>query len=278
MHYRVPSEGRPESLAEGSTTTLSVRGDVSLGSYSVCLKHVIVFSLLQSVVLACAGLALASRPPPNGYQPRPTYGHQPQPAYGHHPPPSYCDPKARPACAATSNITYCLEDERYPEYEIKGAISADNIFAKKYHDIADQSADDLVEMITKYQEEAFDYSFYTGASTGDSPYDATHWSGPEGYICPSDVAYAMPKRAQNVDGKWRVIVNDVHYYTQTARLETCLYPEAACRALAPCYQSHCTQKYIYHRLLSFDPCDSYKGLFIDIYKLPSACSCHVPPH
>ncbi|XP_069979296.1 neurotrophin 1-like [Penaeus vannamei] len=125
-------------------------------------------------------------------------------------------------------------------------------------------------------EEAFDYSYYTGASTGDSPYDATHWAGPEGYICPSEVVYAMPKRAQNVEGKWRVIVNDVHYYSQTARLETCLFPEAACRALAPCYQSHCTQKSVYHRLLSFDPCDPYRGLFIDIYKMPSACSCHIP--
>ena len=35
-------------------------------------------------------------------------------------------------------------------------------------------------------------------------------------------------------------------------------------------QSQCVQKYVYHRMLSFDPCDSYKGLFIDIYKLPSA--------
>ena len=203
--------------------------------------------------------------------------HPPYGAYGHQPhyqsEYEYCDPTVAPACAG--NLTYCLEDEEYPTYDIKGAISADHIFAKKYADVADQSADDLVDTITKDQEEAFDYSFYTGASTGDSPFDITHWTGPEGYICPSDVAYAMPKRALNVKGKWRVIVNDVHYYTQTARLETCLFPDAACRALAPCFNSHCTQKYVYHRMLSYDPCDPYKGLFIDIYKLPSACSCHV---
>jgi hypothetical protein len=29
-------------------------------------------------------------------------------------------------------------------------------------------------------------------------------------------------------------------------------------------------------MLSFDPCDAYKGIFIDTYKLPSACSCHIP--
>jgi len=240
----------------------------------------LIMALSTLVVLALAGVALGSaphHPPAYGYQPRPAY--HPAPAYGHPAPKyehAYCDPTAAPACNANSTLSYCLEDDEYPTYEIKGAISADHLFAKKYADVADQSADDLVDMVTKDQEEAFDYSYYTGASTGDSPYDVTHWAGPEGYICPSDVVYATPKRAQNVEGKWRVIVNDVHYYSQTARLETCLFPEAACRALAPCYQSHCTQKSVYHRLLSFDPCDPYKGLFIDIYKLPSACSCHIP--
>merc|ERR1712029_222574 len=45
---------------------------------------------------------------------------------------------------------------------------------------------------------------------------------------------------------------------------------------APCYQSKCTQKFVYHRMLSLDPCDPYRGFFIDTYKLPSACSCHIP--
>nr|XP_045615599.1 uncharacterized protein LOC123768853 [Procambarus clarkii] len=238
-------------------------------------QHIIMV-LALSVVLACAGVALGSAPPPPYGKPPPSYG--PQPTYGPQPSykPQYCDPKTPPTCAAGSPLPFCLEDPEYPEYDIKHAISDDPLFAKKYADVADQSADDLVEYVTKKQEESFDYSYYTGASTGKSPYDVTHWAGPEGYICPSDVAYARPKRAQNVEGKWRVIVNNVHYYTQTARLETCLFPEAACRALAPCYKSHCTQKYVYHRLLSFDPCDAYKGLFIDIYKLPSACSCHIP--
>ena len=95
-------------------------------------------------------------------------------------------------------------------------------------------------------------------------------------MCPSDVKYAMPKRARNVNGEWRVIVNDVHYYTQTTRMETCLTPDSACRLLAPCYNSKCTQKFVYHRMLAYDACDPYKGIFIDVFKFPSACSCHVP--
>ena len=41
-------------------------------------------------------------------------------------------------------------------------------------------------------------------------------------------------------------------------------------------QSKCTQKYVYERMLAYDPCDPYKGLFIDVFKFPSACSCHIP--
>lgn len=223
------------------------------------------------VCLVTAIVAInAAHPPPYSAHP-PPYGHH----QGYH---SYCDPKAPPKCAENLTVTWCLEDEEYPSYEIKGAISQDHIFAKKYADIPTQSADDLVDTITKEQEEGFDYSFYTGASTGDSPYDLSHWVGPEGYICPSQVAYVMPKRAQNVAGEWRVIVNDGHYYTQTARVESCLFPKAACRGLAPCYESKCTQKHIYHRMLSYDPCDPYKGLFIDVFQLPSACSCHLAAH
>ncbi|XP_050691874.1 neurotrophin 1-like [Eriocheir sinensis] len=224
-------------------------------------------AFILSVFLACAAVALGSAShPPQTYGPPPSHNA------------GYCDPTTPPACAHGGDVSFCLEDPEYPEYEIKGAISADKLFGKKYADVADQSADDLVEHLTKYQEEAFDYSYYTGASTGYSPYDVTHWTGPEGYICPSKVGYARPRRARNVEGKWRVIVNDVEYYTQTARMEYCLFPQAACRALAPCFKSKCVQKYVYHRLLSFDPCDPYKGLFIDIYKLPSACSCHIPTH
>lgn len=53
------------------------------------------------------------------------------------------------------------------------------------------------------------------------------------HFCTSEVVYAMPKYAQNVDGKWCVIVNDVHYYSprdlprpSSLLLET-LHPEVS---------------------------------------------------
>ena len=50
-------------------------------------------------------------------------------------------------CANATGLHYCLEDPHYPEYDVKLAISQDYLFDKKYSDIADQSANDLVEHI-----------------------------------------------------------------------------------------------------------------------------------
>lgn len=214
----------------------------------------------------------APRYPEPHYPQYPSYSKPSYPSYPSYPAyPKYCDPKAAPKCAENSTLPWCLADEEYPSGDIKYAIDYDPLVLKKYADVADQSADDLVDGVTKAQEEKFDYSFYNGKQ-----FDQGNWVGGEGFICPSDVKYARPLRAKNVDGEWRVIVQDVAYYTQTQRVESCLFPEAACRTLAPCHHSKCLQKYVYHRMLSFDPCDSYRGLFIDTYKLPSACSCHIP--
>jgi len=233
--------------------------------------------LVHPVHHAPAHHAVHPAPAPYGAAPVHPAPH-PAPGYG------YCDPKAPPKCAEGSDLPFCVVDKEYPAYDIALKISQDALFLKKYADIADQSADDLVDGIAKPQEESFDYGYYTGASKGPSKYDASHWIGPEGYLCPSDVDYAKITRAVNVEGYWRIILQHIpegygygHYnYTQTTRLETCLFPDSACRLLAPCYQSKCTQKFVYHRMLSLDPCDPYRGFFIDTYKLPSACSCHIP--
>ena len=54
------------------------------------------------------------------------------------------------------------------------------------------------------------------------------------------------------------------------------YPRTPCRLVASCFKSQCLQKYSYHRLLSYDPCDSSRGLHIDVFRLPISCSCYAP--
>ena len=99
------------------------------------------------------------------------------------------------------------------------------------------------------------------------------------YICPSDIFYGRPLRAVNTYGEWKVVVNlpDGHgdgyeEYTQTTRLEQCVYPEAPCSYISAGYNSACLQKHSFVRLLAYT---FNQGLHIDSFKLPVACSCHV---
>jgi Spaetzle len=163
-------------------------------------------------------------PPPASYGPPPpaaSYGAPPPASYGP-PPPVYEGP---PACSKNTTKTWCLEDPEYPGYEISHAIEYNYAgVATLYKDVlanTENSVDRLVELAQ------------------------------ETYLCPSATAYLMPLRAVNTAGRWRIIVNGVkaHYetLTQTARVEECETPGAACPLVPACYQTKCLQKSVYHR-------------------------------
>ena len=63
-------------------------------------------------------------------------------------------------------------------------------------------------------------------------------------------------------------------YTQTTRLEQCMYPGAPCSYISTAFHSSCLQKHSFVRLLAYT---FHLGLHIDSFKLPVACSCHVSP-
>ncbi|KAJ8680650.1 hypothetical protein QAD02_016437 [Eretmocerus hayati] len=103
----------------------------------------------------------------------------------------------------------------------------------------------------------------------------------EGFTCPSQVKYARPQLARAASGLWKYIINTGEH-TQTLRLEKCSSPKASCSFISEHYRSSCMQVYNYHRLLTWD---SKLGLHMDIFKVPTCCSCHVhgytdlyPPH
>ena len=81
-------------------------------------------------------------------------------------------------------------------------------------DITYQSADNLVEGLTRLEEEAYNYAHYYGAGSQKTYQDdyngysyAKDYYKDGGYLCPSDIFYGRPKRAANTYGKWKVIVN-----------------------------------------------------------------------
>ncbi|XP_053666424.1 neurotrophin 1 [Anopheles marshallii] len=92
-----------------------------------------------------------------------------------------------------------------------------------------------------------------------------------GSMCPSIIRYARPQKARSATGEWKYIVNTGEH-TQTLRLEKCSTPQDSCTYLTDNFRSRCVQIYNYHRLLSWD---AARGLHVDIFKVPTCCSCHI---
>uniref|UniRef100_A0A182NJ08 Spaetzle domain-containing protein n=1 Tax=Anopheles dirus TaxID=7168 RepID=A0A182NJ08_9DIPT len=92
-----------------------------------------------------------------------------------------------------------------------------------------------------------------------------------GSMCPSIIRYARPQKARSATGEWKYIVNTGEH-TQTLRLEKCSTPQDSCTYLTDNFRSRCVQIYNYHRLLSWD---ASRGLHVDIFKVPTCCSCHI---
>lgn len=90
-------------------------------------------------------------------------------------------------------------------------------------------------------------------------------------MCTSIIRYARPQKARSATGEWKFIVNTGEH-TQTLRLEKCSQPLEPCSYLTDNFDSQCTQVYNYHRLLSWD---NARGLHVDIFKVPTCCSCHL---
>ncbi|XP_067647095.1 neurotrophin 1 isoform X2 [Eurosta solidaginis] len=149
----------------------------------------------------------------------------------------------------------CIRTDDYPLDQIMGSIRRHkNAMVALWADYHDKSfhldiTDDLEEYPLRRRED-----------------DATG-----GGMCQSIVRYARPQKARSASGEWKYIVN-TGKHTQTLRLEKCTTPQESCSYLAQSYRSHCAQIYNYHRLLSWD---KTRGLHVDIFKVPTCCSCQV---
>ena len=177
------------------------------------------------------------------------------------------DPKEKlhnlpPLCAKGKNwMNWCLEDEEYPKYDIQKALKVHSEYVRQLYAEVVADTKNSVDRLKELDDET--------------------------YLCPSETSYIMPKRAINIRGQWRIIVNDVkaHYetLTQTARIEECTTEGSPCPLVPQCYETKCLQKSIYHRFLIYDPYDEYLPFAIESFKLPASCACYngdytEPPH
>ncbi|XP_048509646.1 neurotrophin 1 [Athalia rosae] len=182
--------------------------------------------------------------------------------------------------------TVCLEAADYPHEAIMRSIRSNKeMISALLADYKSQSSSELHDdglplalplELNKY-ENRFESNEIKRSDT-NSPYAD---NVEEGFTCPSQIRYARPQLARAASGAWKYIINTGEH-TQTLRLEKCTKPQSSCSFVSDNYKSSCTQVFNYHRLLTWD---STLGLHMDIFKVPTCCSCHVhgysdiyPPH
>jgi len=165
----------------------------------------------------------------------------------------------------------CLETDDYPSAEVLSSLRSEkHVSATLLADVKDQSADELVDGITASQERAYDFGHYYGNRREDTA-ASRDFASDGGFLCPSAIRYARPRRARNSKGEWKTVVN-VDKFTQTVRMEKCHKPGGACSYVSHHYQAMCNQVYNYQRLLSWE---EKRGLHMDIFKVPTCCTCHI---
>nr|XP_012228352.1 PREDICTED: uncharacterized protein LOC105675647 [Linepithema humile] len=182
--------------------------------------------------------------------------------------------------------TVCLEANDYPhEAIIRSLRSNKEMVSALLTDYKTPDAGSIEEKLpialaldTKYENRYENrYESNEIKRRSDNPFDNVE----EGFTCPSTVKYARPQLARAASGVWKYIINTGEH-TQTIRLEKCSNPHSSCSFISENYRSSCVQIYNYHRLLTWD---QKLGLHMDIFKVPTCCSCHVhgyseiyPPH
>ncbi|XP_071571712.1 uncharacterized protein Nt1 [Temnothorax nylanderi] len=193
------------------------------------------------------------------------------------------EPKRRPTeneCTFFTK-TVCLEASDYPHEAIirslrsnKEMVSALLTDYKAQDGSAEEKLPSALPLDNKYENR---YESNEIKRRFDNPFDNVE----EGFTCPSTVKYARPQLARAASGVWKYIINTGEH-TQTIRLEKCSNPQSSCSFISENYRSSCVQIYNYHRLLTWD---QKLGLHMDIFKVPTCCSCHVhgyaeifPPH
>ncbi|XP_076643607.1 neurotrophin 1 [Halictus rubicundus] len=184
--------------------------------------------------------------------------------------------------------TVCLEATDYPHEAITRSLRGNKeMVAALLTDYKSQDFDDSGESlpVSFSYENKYDGRYENRYESNEirrrSDTSGSFENVEEGFTCPSIIKYARPQLARAASGIWKYIINTGEH-TQTLRLEKCSSAQSSCSFISENYRSSCVQVYNYHRLLTWD---NKLGLHMDIFKVPSCCSCHVhgyadlfPPH
>lgn len=158
---------------------------------------------------------------------------------------------SRPGCGASEK--YCLVSSDYPLDKVNSIID-------RYYNNVLHLYNDL------YRFPPHDIMYHDNRTHG--------YRHGGHFVCESAVQYVRPGWAQNIRGEWVAVIN-TDKYPQSVRVESCKYKNKRCEFLPPCYKSKCVQRYSYVKLLSVDPYRPEYKPTVDVFEVPSACSCFV---
>jgi hypothetical protein len=93
--------------------------------------------------------------------------------------------------------------------------------------------------------------------------------------CQTTNLLVKPLRLRNIDRDWLVIVQDTNDIFQREEIAICSHPNVPCRHNISSRSAYCHQKYSTRKLLAFDPCNPVRGVYVESFKLQSACDCRL---
>ncbi|XP_076055324.1 neurotrophin 1-like isoform X2 [Oratosquilla oratoria] len=160
-------------------------------------------------------------------------------------------PNSRPGCSF--DFSPCRYDESYPRDKVNLIVDRFyNDITLMYKELHHVSPQDLV--------------YYDNRTHG-------YRSGGH-FVCESRIQYIRPGWARNVHGRLQAILN-TDKFPQIIKVERCQYEGRRCEYLPPCYKSSCIQRTSYVKLVALDPEFSSQKPSVEVFEVPTACSCFV---
>ncbi|RWS12535.1 hypothetical protein B4U79_17300 [Dinothrombium tinctorium] len=173
---------------------------------------------------------------------------------------------------SNKDLGWCDYSSQYPSIYVRSVVKQClNILDRMYVEVPENLAnfDDFVPFAPRNDSE--------GQLVKEKLHE-TNWSW-AGYrsknnmLCDSERRYIRPSIAQDINGRWFLIVQTSLYH-QKIPIEVCRNPGGVCNNLNKCSKTaRCVQKFTTQLLISLDLDKDDECPIMKLYRFPSACIC-----
>lgn len=155
-----------------------------------------------------------------------------------------------PICAKNTSLSFCLTDEEYPTDDVKKVVSKS------------------IKFLSQLKNTRLELNQKKPISVPESVEDLKKTQS----VCSSKKGNVYPKRAQDVDGIWRTVVN-VDVAQQSIEVDVCRSADSPCDYVPSAILTKCVQRFALITLVTYNDKDTV--LEHHDFTVPSACGCSV---